>query len=292
MNHFRDKKYYYITAVAVLVIAVVCIYFYRGRLPNIESVPEVALPSIKSEVIGKSVQGRDIEAFTYGDGSKHLVFVGGIHGGYEWNSVILAYKFINYLNDNQNTIPKDIKITVIPSLNPDGVYKVTGKEGMFDVGDVIDDENILASGRFNANNVDLNRNFDCNWAPTSMWRSKKVSAGSNAFSEPESKAFRDFVLNTNPAVVVFWHSQANAVYASSCNSEVSKETLSVMNAYADASGYKAEKTFDSYAITGDSGDWLSTLDIPSVSVELKTHNSIEWDKNLLGIESLINFFNK
>ena len=37
-------------------------------------------------VIGKSVEGRDIEAYTYGTGFNHLLFVGGIHGGYSWNT--------------------------------------------------------------------------------------------------------------------------------------------------------------------------------------------------------------
>ena len=30
--------------------------------------------------------------------------------------------------------------------------------------------NTTGKGRFNANNVDLNRNFDCSWQATSSWR--------------------------------------------------------------------------------------------------------------------------
>jgi hypothetical protein len=41
------------------------------------------------------------------------------------------------------------------------------------------------------NDVDLNRNFDCKWQPTSTWRSTSVSAGTQPFSEPEAAAIRD-----------------------------------------------------------------------------------------------------
>ena len=111
------------------------------------------------KVIGTSVEGRKIESYTYGKGEKKLLFVGGIHGGYEWNSVLLAYKFINYLDNNPGIIPDNLTVSVIPSANPDGVYAVTHKTGNFAVSDVSTYSNVLASGRFNANEVDLNRNF-------------------------------------------------------------------------------------------------------------------------------------
>ncbi|MFZ2763859.1 MAG: hypothetical protein WAX80_02385, partial [Minisyncoccia bacterium] len=64
--------------------------------------PEPVLTEEKSEtlgpqhtVIGTSVEGRLIDAYTYGDGKTHLLLVGGIHGGYEWNTVIFAYKFLD-----------------------------------------------------------------------------------------------------------------------------------------------------------------------------------------------------
>ncbi|MEK7201083.1 MAG: M14 family zinc carboxypeptidase, partial [Patescibacteria group bacterium] len=148
----------------------------------------------KYEVIGKSLEGREIQSYTYGAGSKHIVFVGGIHGGYEWNSVLLSYQFIDYLKKSPALIPANLKVTVIPSANPDGLYKVTGKVGRFAVTDVNKSQAVLASGRFNARDVDLNRNFDCKWKPTGTWQSKTVSAGSKAFSEPEAQALRNFVV--------------------------------------------------------------------------------------------------
>jgi hypothetical protein len=138
-------------------------------------------------------------------------------------------------------------------------------------------------GRFNANNVDLNRNFDCKWKPESTWRGNIVSAGTAAFSEPEARAIRDFVLATKPVAVVFLHSQANAVYASECEAGILPETRTLMNVYAAAAGYPAIDVFDSYEITGDAEGWLASIGIPAITVELSTHETIEWEKNLAGM---------
>lgn len=241
-------------------------------------------------VIGSSVEGRKIEAYTYGSGKTHLIFAGGMHGGYEWNSVLLAYKFIDYLKADPEVIPKNLTITVIPSLNPDGVYKVIGKEGRFEVKDVPTEALATVPGRFNAHKVDLNRNFDCKWKPTSMWQGKTVSAGTAPFSEPEAKDFRNFVLENKPSAVVFWHSMSGAVYASECKNGILPQTLDIMNTYSKASGYSAVKKFDAYEVTGDSEGWLASINIPAITVELKTHESIEWDKNLAGIEAVFKYY--
>jgi len=245
---------------------------------------------VESEVVGVSVKGRPIEAFTYGDGSRHLLFVGGIHGGYEWNSILLAYNMMDYLQANPTEIPADIMMTIIPSANPDGLHDMIEQEGRFRAIEVPADIDYDGTGRFNANNVDLNRNFDCNWAPESTWRGQTVSAGSGAFSEPESQAIRDFVQSHNITAAVFWHSQANAVYASECNSGVLPETLEVMNTYAAAANYNAVASFDAYPITGDVEGWLASIGIPAVTVELETRNSIEWERNLRGVKELLNLY--
>lgn len=241
-------------------------------------------------VIGASVEGRPIEAYTFGSGATHLAFVGGIHGGYEWNSVLLAYQFLDYLTENVGVIPKGLTITVIPVANPDGLYKVIGKEGRFTSADVPQSQDLHIAGRFNAHGVDLNRNFDCNWKPESMWRGKQVSAGPSPFSEPEARALRDFVLKNHPSAVIYWHSQANAVYASACENGILPETLHIMNVYADAAGYPAVESFDAYEVTGDTEGWLASIGIPAITVELQTHETIEWEKNLAGIKALFEYY--
>jgi len=262
---------------------------FRNKESTIPIVVKVEVVSPVHTVIGKSVQGRDIDAYTYGTGKTHLVFVGGVHGGYEWNSVSVAYKFKDYLDANPNSIPENLTVTVVPSANPDGLYKIIGKEGRFETQDVpkgID----AAPGRFNANGIDLNRNFDCKWQPKSTWRNKTVSAGTKPFSEPEAVAIRDFALDKKPQAFIFWHSQSGAVYASQCENGILPETLKIMDAYAKASGYKAVPTFDAYETTGDSEAWLAKVGIPAITVELTTHEDVEWENNLAGIKSVFEYY--
>jgi hypothetical protein len=147
-------------------------------------------------------------------------------------------------------------------------------------------------GRFNANNVDLNRNFDCKWAPESSWRGKTVSAGTGAFSEPEAMSLKNYVEKISPKAAVFWHSQANNVYASECDNGVLPETLTIMNAYSIAADYGAVPIFDAYPITGDAEGWLASIGIPAVTVELGSRTSIEWEQNLSGTNALLYMYGK
>ncbi len=253
-------------------------------------VPAQAIATSTRTVIGTSVEGRPIEAFTYGEGDTALAFVGGMHGGYEWNSILLAYALMDYLAEDPSRIPSNLRITVIPDANPDGTYRIVGKEGRFAAADARTGDQ--SAGRFNANGVDLNRNFGCKWQSEATWRGTKVSAGTSAFSEPEAQALRDFMLRGRPSAAVFFHSQANAVYASECEAGVLPETLAVMNAYAGTAGYPAVASFDAYPVTGDIEGWLASQGIPAITVELSSHDSVEWEKNRLGIEALLRYFGR
>lgn len=244
----------------------------------------------KEEVIGESTEGRDITAHHYGTGETELLFVGGIHGGYEWNTVLVAYELIDYLEENPNAVPENVKVTVIPVLNPDGLHETVGTDGRFTRRDVPTPQSATISGRFNANNVDLNRNFDCDWQEEGVWQSRTVSGGSEAFSEPESRAIRDYILENDPAAVVVWYSAAGGVFASNCHSGVLSETRTLTNLYADASGYPAFESFDFYKITGDMVNWLAKEGIPGISVLLSTHSDVEWTENKAGIEALLDYY--
>lgn len=278
-----------IITVILLILFVVGGYFFLFKSKEkVVEAPSIDT-AVKTEVLGRSVQGRVIEAYTFGGGDTLLGLVGGIHGGYEWNSVMLSYELIDYLTANPQIIPANIKVVVIPVANPDGLFQVINKEGRFSINDVKSDLP-NGTGRFNANNVDLNRNFACDWQATSTWKGNIVSAGTAVFSEPEARTIRDFVLQNKPKAMIFFHSMSNAIYASACGNGILPETRNIMLAYSKASGYPAVDTFDSYAITGAVEDWLASVNIPAITVELSTHEAVEWDKNLAGVKALFNYF--
>lgn len=250
--------------------------------------PEVKSEDPQIETLGFSVENRPIESYSFGSGKTLLVFAGGMHGGYEWNSVLLAYRLIDYLSDYPEAVPENLAIAVIPSINPDGVFKTTGKEGRFAVSDVPAGSN--EEGRLNARGVDLNRNFDCHWKPEAVWKSRKVSGGSAAFSEPESQTIKKFVSEKDPAAVIFWHSQSNTIYGSQCGGAMIPETAEIMKIYSKASGYKTAPTFDQYEVSGDVTDWLASIGKPAITVELATHENTEWEKNLAGVKALLEYY--
>jgi len=273
-------------------LVTVGIYFMYNSTDKSEEEPPVATStdthvSISRE-IGQSVENRPIEVYTYGTGDTHISFIGGIHGGYEWNTTLLAYQFIEYFESNPEAIPNAIQISIVPVANPDGIASVVGTSTRFTVSDVPSGTHDIA--RFNANNVDLNRNFDCQWNSDALWRGESVGAGTHAFSEPEAIALRDFVLQTQPEAVVVWHSAAGAVFGSQCKKGILSETRDIMNIYAEAARYRTQESFDAYPVTGAIEDWLAKVGIPAVSVELTTHDDVEFEKNRLGVQAIIKYY--
>jgi predicted deacylase len=226
--------------------------------------------------IGFSTNNQPIEAYTFGTGETDLLFVGGVHGGYEANTVRLAEAMIAQFQTDASVIPDSVTVHIIPNLNPDG-YALPATAS-------------AQARRFNANNIDLNRNFDCRWQPKSTWKNETVSAGTAPFSEPETAALRDYVATVNPNAAVFWHSIGNAVFTSECGETVQDATKLLMNTYASAANYEAAGLWTAYQITGDAEGWLASLGIPAVTVELESRDDIEWDRNWAGVQALLELY--
>jgi len=254
-------------------------------------------------VIGTSVEGRDIIAYHFppttadvdrasGEGDKEVLLVGGIHGGYSWNTSLLAYEMMSYFESSTSTVPEGVRVTVIPVLNPDGLYKILDTADRFTQADADKVTGDTVPGRFNANTVDLNRNFDCDWQEEGTWQNKKVSGGSAVFSEPESQAIRDYVEKNKPIAIVVYYSAAGGVYASNCHGGTLPETNTLTKLYSDASKYPAHQDFNFYDITGDMVNWLAKQNVPAISVLLTNHTDIELEKNKAGIKALLNHYAK
>lgn len=233
--------------------------------------------------IGLSSRGFPLTAHQFNDGPRHIVIVGGIHGGYEWNTILLAYGAIDYFLEHPAAVPESVTLTIIPAANPDGQELVTGKPNRFTVEDLVED---TFPGRFNGNDVDLNRNWDCQWAEKALWRDREISGGDRPFSEPETVVLRDFLLQHQSEAVIFLHSAANGVFASGCPG-THQPSMDLAQIYGKAAGYPVYERFSAYEVTGDAGDWLSTQGIASFSVELINHQDLDLEKNLAGILAVL-----
>lgn len=247
------------------------------------------------EIIGYSTGNHPIEVFTFGHGVHQIVLVGGIHGGYEWNTTRLAYETITYLAAHPETVPDNVTLHIIPSANPDGIVAIIGRTGSLHQNELPTaaqtDPTAIFDSRFNSNNVDLNRNWGCNWSEQALWRTTPIEPGPFPFSEVENQVLSQFLINQDSSVslAVFWHSAAGIVSPGKCGEEVHPLSVELGRIYSNAAGYILQD-FTAYLVTGDASDWLVTQNIASFSVELTDHYAIDWEKNLNGLQAILTYY--
>ena len=147
--------------------------------------------------VGKSVQGRELwymqitdKPGEVEDGEPMFKYVGNMHGDEVISRQILIY-LIQYLCDSYSTdrrvkkIVDSTNIFILPSMNPDGFE--AAKEGS--CGYMYYER---SSGRENANNVDLNRNFPDQFK---NWDKFKLKS-----AEPETRSMMRWIYK-NPFVL-------------------------------------------------------------------------------------------
>ncbi|MCB9454208.1 MAG: DUF2817 domain-containing protein [Anaerolineaceae bacterium] len=226
--------------------------------------PATLIPEDNTFVIGHSGQGRDILGWRFGQGDKILLLVGGIHGGFEGNTVTLVNELIAHFENTPEDVLPGISIILIPTANPDGL--ALGRQ---------------TEGRFNANGVDLNRNWGCEWSPDAVWRDEQVDPGPHAFSEPETQALAAFIRQLQPSAAVFYHAAAEGVFAGDCEGGHGSDQLAAV--IGEAAGYAYGEEFSAYPVTGTAASWIDGQGIPAVDLELSTTRSSEFDRNLRGV---------
>ena len=251
------------------------------QTPTATSLPPTEIPTATPDlgpetiIIGQSVRGAQIEAVRLGDGDKSIVMIGGLHAGAVPGSVSLAEQAIRYFQDNLPLIPNNATLYIVPSVSLDSPYSPGELEG-----------------RLNANGVDLNRNWDCRWTEDAKWRGNVIpgSGGSAPFSEPETRALRNFIEDVDAKVVVFWEARATNGLTSpgSCSSSplVSNRLAQV---YGLAAGYEVADFEDltNQEINGDGTNWLDSQNIPAISVLLPDYTEMDWNNSLAGISAVL-----
>ena len=220
---------------------------------------------------GVSFGGRSLLAYRLGVGPSVHAIIGGIHGGYEWNTVDLVSQTLEYLQENPSLVPDGVTLYIIPCANPDGYAAGTDRE----------------HGRMNGNGVDLNRNWDYEWQPTATHGARVVDAGAYPFSEPETAALRDFILERDVEAAIFYHSALAKVFYGVEQAKSATYELAVV--MSEATGYPIAAGIPGQITTGDAVDWMSDQGLAGVEVELTNHEDIEWERNLRGLLAFLNW---
>ena len=178
---------------------------YKLKYPNL----------IDIEVIGKTWEKRDIlliklsKDVTNSDDKPALFYTGTIHAR-EWIGHELAIEFIKYVIENihydhrLDNIFTESVIYLVPCANPDGfVYS----QEHFSFWRKNRRKNI--DGSFG---VDLNRNFSIGFSKGKSLDSN-IYSGDKPFSEPETKALKNFVdSHPNISIALDYHSQGNVFF--------------------------------------------------------------------------------
>jgi len=168
-----------------------CYQDAEGMTRELKKLAQANPHLVKLQSLGKSVEQRDIWLVTIsreGEGREQpeVLMQGAMHGGEVIGSEsLLAYA--RFLVEGYQTDPRARRIVdgvrtyLIPMVNPDGVEAAKTARSW-------------DSARLNAHGVNLYRNFE---------------RGAQAFSEPESRAVRDFVRAHRLAVYVDCHAGEN-----------------------------------------------------------------------------------
>ncbi|MBI2944426.1 MAG: zinc carboxypeptidase [Candidatus Wallbacteria bacterium] len=221
----------------------------------------------RTESIGKTIEGRDIEALIVGPqgakaaGKPRFLFCGAHHSR-EWISIevplALAKKLVTgYATDPAVKALVDSRVTwIVPILNPDGVTHSQTQYKMW-----------RKNRRKHANNsfgVDPNRNYGYKWggAGASTWPDSDTYRGASGFSEAETSAIRDLARREKFAADISFHSYSELVMWPWSYSEehIAAPREAIFKKYAQAmaelNGYTAEKSSDLYPSSGDYDDFM------------------------------------
>ncbi len=231
---------------------------------------QVGDPPVTEITIGASTEGRPITGVRIGVGPLKLALIGATHGAPEANTYQLVQQLADYFRAHPAEVPAQVSLYVIPLLNPDG---------------------LALGSRFNARQVDLNRNLDtsADACPENDWRAVVAGAygltsetgGPYPESEVESRIVRDFLLDAHAAI--FFHSNAGVVFPA-CQHPPSTRLAQV---FAEGSNYEFIPIWDRYVITGGMHDWAGGMGIAAVTPELLTGDLPEFDQNLRGVQAVL-----
>ena len=219
--------------------------------------------------LGRSARDNPINAACLGDGDftkPELLFFSGTHA-MEFVGPAMTLGLLRHVaaQDPDSSVGRaleHINIWFLPVLNPDGYLRIQRRLASGPLG--------LAYGRTNANGVDLNRNF-----PTGFYENREsffagstlkfspYFRGKEPCSEPESRVFRDFVLNRNFRVAVDFHCFGNFIgypYGFSdkpCrDADTFQEIAREMVRRQKRHKYRIIPMHKLYKVSGDVCDWL------------------------------------
>lgn len=178
----------------------------KNKIKEIEKFADV-------KIIGQSLLKRNIYAINLGKGERKILFHGAIHARESITARLLIELAFDY--------SKDVGITIIPMVNPDGVDLCS--LGLDSIEDKERRDFLLAVNKSsdftlwkaNAAAVDLNVNFDAGFGKGVGNLTSPASSGyigKYPFSEPESKLLKEITDREKYILTLSYHARGEVVY--------------------------------------------------------------------------------
>lgn len=225
-----------------------------------EQYPDIA----ELHVIGESREGNPIYALevsnTLGETGKPESVHMALYHAREWPTGEMAMRLAEHLtaeygeNDQVTQVVNDIKTWIIPVVNPDGFIHSYEEYQMWRKNRVDNGD-----GTFG---VDLNRNHSYLWGSnngSSGDTSSNTYRGTEPFSEPETRALRDFFLDRNVITTITSHTSGELIlYPWSHKFDVvpDPEVEILAAEMSDFNGYSDIPAMGLYPQSGDFLDWM------------------------------------
>jgi g-D-glutamyl-meso-diaminopimelate peptidase len=220
-------------------------------------------PTLQLEVIGHSVQGREIIAVKLGQGKREVHYNAAIHAN-EWITAALLMKFsmacatafMEDSNPYMRTLLAQTSLWVVPMLNPDGVELVlnglsTEHSAASQLLQWNNNSDDFSRWKANIRGVDLNDQFPANWDVERVRRATMQPgpmnySGEAPLTEPEAIAIASFTLRHSFDLAISLHTQGEEIYWNYRDHEPAEAAV-LSEKLAQASGYRAVKLSDSDA---------------------------------------------
>ena len=243
--------------------------------------------------LGLSLEKRHIRALKIssqpsGGQTKPEVLFLGCHHAREWISVEVPYHLGKYLLENYALDPEvrrlvdGAAIWIVPLVNPDGLeytiqYYRYWRKNRRDNGD----------GSFG---IDINRNYGFQWGADDVGSSadsfSEIFRGPAAFSEPETRAVRDFFLSRNIRSLISYHSFSQTIMypwgytlqpaaKDSAMSAIAARMAALIQAVNGRTYAYGESSQELYLTNGELTDWAyAATGIPAYTIELPPTDEI------------------
>ena len=236
----------------------------------------------------ESVLGRGVPMITVGEGEKQIFYIGAHHGAERITSAVLI-KFVAEFcahakrgtavcGMNLNYIMKSRTLCIIPMLNPDGV-EISANGAQND--SMLYPRLVRMNGshdftlwQANARGVDLNHNYDANFAeykklePTLGICGGCASKYSGEYpeSEPETGALCNYLRFNKPTALMTLHTQGREIYYTS-GGKCTQASKAAAAKLASLTGYKLNIPEGTAAYGGLTDFCIQKLGIPAFTLE-------------------------